>query len=204
MEEQIAKKLADQEADAVAKIRLVQEQDSANAPVIPSLGNHDSILAQQEAESAAKRVAAKNPVAPPVTPSSGEDTPDSTAGPLSIRKPNIEKHDSVRSLRNAYETAAHTPTSSSESATLAQASEFHNVTERLKALKSAGNPPSTLNPNEPTDSRQRAILGLAPLTKAQKLEGRRDEGRWLGGRRKTARGRRRRRTYREPKGLFAF
>jgi hypothetical protein len=75
------------------------------------------------------------------------------------------------------------------------------------ATKRAGNvdviPQLRIVNGKPLTTGQLAMLNERKRTPAEIIQ-LRDAGYSAGGRRKTARGRRRRRTYREPKGLFAF
>jgi hypothetical protein len=179
-----------QEALALEKIRLDQEQERATAPAIPSRGNQDSILAQQEAEIAAKRAAAAkvpvpapgSPAASVGTPSSVEEKPPPSAGLLSIRAPG------------------------SGSATLDQAADLQSATAKLQAIRAAsavnGAPKSPRNSQSPQYGTAFQSKGFTPAqAMAQAFQPGSTFRNLRGGRRKT---RRRRRTYREPKGLFAF
>jgi hypothetical protein len=220
IEEQIAKKRAEQEAAALEKIRLDQEQEMANAPAIPSRGNQDSILAQQEAEIAAKRAAAaaaKNPVPDPGSPAasessaSGELTPPPLAGPLSIRVPgsgsatldqaaelsaataklkaaNANTPRAMRAANKAAADAAAAQARAAAASRLAQTTVSNQYSTDAEAVRSAQARASRgVTPAQAMDRAFRPGSTFRNLTK--------------GGRRKT---RRRRRTYREPKGLFAF
>ena len=185
-----------------AEHRLKEAEPVSSSAPVPTPGPADllqlsaanearifaDLAAKKAAREAAKKAAAEALPSSPAdseSSASAELTPPPLAGTLSIRAPG------------------------SGSATLDQAADLQSATAKLQAIRAAsavsGAPKSPRNSQSPQYGTAFQSKGFTPAqAMAQAFQPGSTFRNLRGGRRKTARGRRRRRTYREPKGLFAF